>query len=106
MQMVTALKKTPAELAGDWAGIVSNIVAAMQPQGVMQVSQEVEREAVVGLPVPKWAEGCPDKREALSWDPSQTVANCTVNGVLTHAVVDTGAYKTIMDVGMAKMLGL
>lgn len=34
------------------------------------------------------------------------VAHCTVNNVLTYAIIDTGAYRTIMDVGMARMLGL
>ncbi len=55
---------------------------------------------------PPWAAGGPDKRAALHWDTSQTVANCTVNGKHALAVVDTGSYKTIMDVGMAEMLEL
>ena len=47
-----------------------------------------------------------DKRSALPWDTSQTVANCKVNDNAALAIVDSGSYKTIMDVGMAKMLGL
>lgn len=56
--------------------------------------------------LPTWAKGGADKRAALPWDTSQTVANCTVNGSAALAVVDSGSYKTIMDVGMARMFGL
>ena len=42
----------------------------------------------------------------MHWDTSQTVANCLVNGQLTLAIIDIGSYKTIMDVGTARMLGL
>lgn len=55
---------------------------------------------------PAWAALCDDKRAALHWDSSQTVANVVVNGKATLAVVDTGSYKTIMDIGMARILGL
>ena len=34
------------------------------------------------------------------------VANCRVNGVASLVVMDTGSYKTVLDLGMAKMLGL
>jgi hypothetical protein len=56
--------------------------------------------------LPDWANGGADKRAALPWDMSQTVANCKINGSAALAVVDSGSYKTIMDVGMARMLGL
>ena len=56
--------------------------------------------------VPEWAKDVEDKRQALRWDASQSVAQVKVNNVLTLAVIDTGAYKTVMDVGMAQMLGL
>jgi hypothetical protein len=56
--------------------------------------------------LPDWAQGGADKRAALPWDTSQTVANCKINGSAALAVVDSGSYKTIMDVGMARMLGL
>lgn len=55
---------------------------------------------------PAWTNGKRDKRAALSWDTSQTVTHCAVNDCATLAVVDTGAYKTILDIGMARMLGL
>lgn len=58
-----------------------------------------------GVP-PIWAAGAVDKRAALHWDASQTVANVMINDKLTLAVVDTGSYKTIMDIGSARMLGL
>lgn len=56
--------------------------------------------------LPIWAAGREDKRSALSWDTLQTVANCTINGKVMLAVFDAGSYKTILDVGMAKILGL
>ncbi len=34
------------------------------------------------------------------------VANCTINGKHALAIIDTGSYKTILDVGMARILGL
>ncbi len=57
-------------------------------------------------PRPKWAQGGEDKRAALHWDTSQTVVNCTINGKHALAIVDSGSYKTIIDVGMARILGL
>jgi predicted aspartyl protease len=56
--------------------------------------------------LPNWAIGSEDKRAALHWDTSQTIANCKINGVATLAIVDSGSYKTIMDTAMAKILGL
>jgi predicted aspartyl protease len=50
--------------------------------------------------------GSEDKRAALHWDTSQTIANCKINGSATLAIVDSGSYKTIMDTAMAKILGL
>ena len=55
---------------------------------------------------PGWAARQEDKRAALHWDNSQTVANVVVNGKATLAIVDSGSYKTIMDLGMARILGL
>lgn len=106
VQMVGAMKETPGELASTWAKIVASAVEAMQPsEGAVFAAQDGGAPQV-GAPAPDWAIGCVDKREALTWDASQVVAHCTVNNVLTYAVLDTGAYKTIMDVGMAKILGL
>ena len=34
------------------------------------------------------------------------VANCTINGKHVLAIVDSGSYKTIIDVGMERILGL
>jgi hypothetical protein len=56
--------------------------------------------------LPTWAVGGQDKRAALPWDASQTIANCKVNGNAALAIIDSGSYKTIMDVSMAQMLGL
>jgi hypothetical protein len=56
--------------------------------------------------LPAWAARGEDKRGALNWDTSQTVANCVINGKTCLAIIDTGAYKTIMDIGMARILGL
>ena len=61
---------------------------------------------VTPVDLPNWAQGNTDKRAALSWDTSQTIANCTVNGNAALAIVDSGSYKTIMDMSMARMLGL
>jgi hypothetical protein len=56
--------------------------------------------------LPTWATGKADKRSALHWDVSQTIANCKVNGNTALAIIDSGSYKTIMDISMAHMLGL
>ena len=56
--------------------------------------------------LPTWALGSADKRAALHWDTSQTVANCKINGITTLAIVNSGSYKTIMDITMARILGL
>jgi hypothetical protein len=61
---------------------------------------------VAPVDLPSWAQGGTDKRAALPWDTSQTIANCTINGNAALAIIDSGSYKTIMDVGMARMLGL
>ncbi len=67
---------------------------------------KAQETASVSAPRPEWAQHGVDKRAALHWDTSQTVANCTVNGKHALAVIDTGSYKTILDVGMARILGL
>lgn len=103
VQMVQAMKETPASAAGKWASIIATLCAHNAGQNVL--STGVTRSTYPeGLP--EWAAGGADKRNALPWDTSQTVANCKVNGNAALAIVDSGSYKTIMDVGMARMLGL
>ena len=34
------------------------------------------------------------------------MANVVINGKATLAIVDSGSYKTILDLGMARILGL
>ena len=68
--------------------------------------ERVSEQALMSTPRPDWANQGVDKRAALHWDTSQTVANCTVGGKHALAVIDTGSYKTILDVGMARILGL
>ena len=46
--------------------------------------------APVDLPI--WAQGGSDKRAALPWDTSQTIANCKVNGNAALAKIDVGIY--------------
>lgn len=55
---------------------------------------------------PPWATGTVDVRHLLHWTADQTVAVVTVNDALTHAIVDTGASSTVMDVKMARALGV
>ena len=102
VQMVQALANTPAGVAEQWAGIVGQLCRS---GGVFSNQQEAPKRGPGGAP-PAWAAHSPDKRHALHWDTSQTVCNCVVNGKASLAVVDTGSYKTILDMGMARMLGL
>ena len=102
VQMVQALKETPASAAGKWANIIATLCA--QNSGKNSDQKTAGSTQPEGLPT--WAQGGVDKRSALPWDTSQTVANCKVNDNAALAIVDSGSYKTIMDVGMAKMLGL
>lgn len=105
VQMIQALKDTPADTAGKWASIIATLCAGKTGAGILGTSGgTTKHQADDELPV--WARTGVDKRSALHWDTSQTVANCTVNGAAVLAIVDSGSYKTIMDVGMAKMLGL
>jgi hypothetical protein len=100
VQMVQAMKETPASAAGKWANIIATLCAQNSGQGVYNAGQNATRSTQPGG-LPTWAQGGADKRSALPWDTSQTVANCTVNGNAALAIVDSGSYKTIMDVGMA-----
>jgi hypothetical protein len=104
VQMVQAMQKTPAGVAQEWANIISNLCSGGQA-AILSAAGEGERRQG-GMETPEWAVGCPDQRAAMHWDTSQTVANCLVNGALTVGVVDTGSYKTLMDIGTARMLGL
>jgi hypothetical protein len=106
VQMLQAMSNTPVDVAAQWAAVIAHlcsgtgraaILTGLPPTGEAMKAQGAR---------PLWAAGGDDKRAALHWDTSQTVANCTVNGKHTLAVVDTGSYKTIMDLGTARMLGL
>jgi hypothetical protein len=103
VQMVSAMAETPAGAAEKWASIIGQLCAlTSRPEGgVVGTTRHV---APVDLPI--WAQGAYDKRAALPWDTSQTIANCKVNGISALAIIDSGSYKTIMDIGMAKMLSL
>jgi hypothetical protein len=101
--MVAAMKDTPAVAAGKWASIIATLCHKNAGGSVFAIADNsVEKNT--GLPI--WAMGSEDKRAALHWDTSQTIANCKINGITTLAVVDSGSYKTIMDISMARILGL
>lgn len=109
VQMVALMARTPKEVAAEWAGLVATlfstpgqgaVLSAANPGGV-----QGPKGAELGA-MPEWAAGAEDKRDALHWDTSQTVADAVLGGKAVRAVVDTGSYKTILDIGMARMLGL
>ena len=99
------MANTPADVAKQWAGIVGQLCTGRQGQGVFS-SQQLGAKKEARCVLPAWAAHALDKRHALHWDASQTACNCLVNGKASLAVVDTGSYKTILDMGMARMLGL
>lgn len=72
--MVGTMQSTPSHLATQWAGIVASICEALTPATLCSVAPRVEggSQAVTtaNLPIPEWASGCEDKREALRWDAS------------------------------------
>jgi hypothetical protein len=104
VQMVQAMAETPSAAAGKWASIIATLCAGGAGANIFSAATGPSHSG--GLELPQWAVGGADKRSALHWDTSQTVANCTINGAAALAIIDSGSYKTIMDVGMARMLGL
>ena len=101
--MVAAMKDTPAIAAGKWASIIATLCHRNAGGNVFAAGGN-NSGGNTGLPI--WAMGGEDKRAALHWDTSQTIANCKINGNTTLAIVDSGSYKTIMDISMARILGL
>ena len=73
---------------------------------VLNVFATSSNKNVCPKKLPTWAAGKADKRSALHWDAAQTIANFKVNGNTALAIIDSGSYKTIMDISMAHMLGL
>ena len=57
-------------------------------------------------PVPYWALPCNDKRDLLSWDSDQYVAQVKLGHSFILGLVDTGACRTIMDFRTAEACGL
>ena len=55
---------------------------------------------------PKWAQSMADIRNMHAADPTQSLVPVAINNRIGLAIVDTGAYKTIMDKEMAKAFGL
>ena len=106
VQMVQAMRNTPAEAAKQWAGIVAQLCAGRSGGAILNSSGTGSPAQPPTSKLPAWARGADDKRAALHWDTSQTVANCLLNGKATLAVMDSGSYNTILDVGMARILGL
>ena len=51
--------------------------------------------------MPAWARGMADIRANLPFDGMQTIAFATINNRLGLAIVDSGAYKTVIDLRMA-----
>ena len=102
VQMVAAMRDTPASAAGKWASIIATLCERNTGGNVFAAGgNNVEQKDL-----PTWALGSAGKRAALHWDTSQTIANCKINGITTLAIGDSGSYKTIMDITMARILGL
>lgn len=58
-------------------------------------------------PKPRWADIFTDKRDQLTWTSNQVIIPIGImESILTRAVVDTGASKTLCDLSMAQALGL
>jgi hypothetical protein len=98
--MVAAMRETPASAAGKWASIIATLCARPARHNVFATGKENANN------LPIWAMGVEDKRSALSWDTSQTIALCKINNKACLAIIDSGSYKTIMDTSMARVLGL
>jgi hypothetical protein len=102
--MVQAMQNTPPEAVEQWTNIIAKLCVGRPGGAIMNTGGEGGTK--VPTEQPAWAARGEDKRAALHWDTSQTVANVVVNGKATLAIVDTGSYKTILDIGMARILGL
>jgi hypothetical protein len=105
VQMIQAMKDTPAGAAAKWAGIIASL-CAHTGGAIMAASEGAAKPAKITWDRPDWCRDSIDQRAAPHWDTSQTVANVAINGQHTLAIVDTGSYKSILDIGMAKMLKL
>jgi hypothetical protein len=105
IQMVKAMQATPAEAAAQWAGIVATL-CGQRGGAILQAATPGVVTKPEGIPRPDWCARAEDKRHALHWDTSQTVMNVLVGGQHALAILDTGSYKTILDVGMARILNL
>ena len=55
---------------------------------------------------PKWAQSMADIHNMHAADPTQSLVPVAMNNRIGLAIVDTSAYKTIMDKEMAKAFGL
>ena len=98
--------------------VVVGLLLGSTSEGVDGVVQELKEKlgqpfiANLGVPVPTltpapaWGSTLRNMVGVLRWDGSQTIAYVGINDTLTTAVVDTGACRTIMDLEMAKALGL
>ena len=96
----------PADVAAQWVGIVASLCSTQSKAPILAAASPTGAEMRATGEMPQWARGGVDKRAVLHWDASQTVANVLINDKVALAVVDTGSYKTIMDIGSARMLGL
>ena len=67
VQMVQALKETPTSAAGKWASVIASLCAYNAGQNVYNTAVTKHHQPE-GLPA--WAQGVPDKRNALPWDTS------------------------------------
>ena len=58
------------------------------------------------MPILTWEQNVVDVRKELPTDGKQTVVPVAIQNCLYLVVVDTAAYKTVMDLKMAQHLGL
>lgn len=73
VQRVQALKEEPTRVTGKWASTIATLCAHNAGKNVFTVGMARSTHPA-GLPT--CASGGTDRRGALSWDTSHTVANC------------------------------
>lgn len=56
--------------------------------------------------LPRWAADHRNCRGMMSWDSGQYVSVVGLEGRGTEAILDTGGANSLMDMGMARRLGL
>ena len=100
---IQAAKALCAVLRGDKAQVDSLVQLLVTVAG-----EETNKAAGDGgmTQPPKWAQSMTDIHNMHAADPTQSLVPVAINNRIGLAIVNTGAYKTIMDKEMAKAFRL